>query len=236
MITLLYSCLLMQPTALAASPVDTARHTYRAYISIGMNIGHFYDFRLGKDIGKNPQLSPSLTAGIQLRPRFALEVGGLTTTTQSQYSYSYMDYSPDRTTYTVNFEDGTTFRRYYILPVLARYTVASSEDTKLDLLTGATIFHTREKAEITRYNSMREATEQRKTSEATTAARFMLGLGVQFRLTPRVQLATEARTNPRLIIGPHSGSEVLLPLNMDISVRYCFGATQSLPTARSAAR
>lgn len=232
MVTLLCSFLLVQPAP--ALPTDSSRHTHRAYVGIGANLGRYVDARYGGDIGKNPQLSPSLTAGIQLRPSFALEVGVLTTTAKRSSSSAYFDYSPDRTTYTVSYEDGSTFRRYYILPVLARFTIAEGEDTKLDFLTGATIFYAREQAEITRYNDMRVVTEHLTSSKSVTSGRFVFGVGLRLKLTPNLELAHELRANPRLIIGFHSGSQVMLPLNLDVGVRYHFGAIKSSVTAPSA--
>ncbi|RSK50052.1 hypothetical protein [Hymenobacter rigui] len=210
---------------------DSSRLAHRAYVGIGGNLGRYIDFRAKEYAGKNPQLSPSIVAGIQVWPGIALDGGGLTFAVRRDYSRSYINYSADHTTYTLSYEEGAIFRRYYILPVLVRFTIAESPDTKLDLLTGASIFHTREKTQTTLLNSAHVSTGYTTTSGSATTARFVVGVGLRFALTRSLEMATEVRSTPGSILAPLLGSPVLLPLNMDLSMRYQF-PTATTPAPR----
>nr|WP_190242540.1 outer membrane beta-barrel protein [Hymenobacter sp. CCM 8763] len=216
--------------ARAQSP-GNSQVTSRVYVGLGVNAGRYYDKRTGDFLSPELVYSPSVVAGIQLLPSLALQLSATTYDYRRQYTASIENYAQNPNNPVVGYINGTTKRRYYILPLLARYTFESnSQRVRFDALAGASIYHSREQNTTTLTDTQNRITDQYGYSRTGTYANPVLGAGLRYVIAPRVEAASEVRAN--LFYFGYSGA---INLNLEVSLRYCFGtlAAQNPPTTSS---
>ncbi|GGG50989.1 outer membrane beta-barrel protein [Hymenobacter glacieicola] len=215
--------------SLLALPLATRAQTpgsslpLKAYVGVGVNGGRYYDKRYGEVLNNGLLYSPTVVAGLHLTPTLTLQLGANMYNHRMSYTAQGVDYSAGNPNNPViSYTSGTTRRRYYIVPLLVRYTFAgSAQRMKLDGLLGITIYHTREHSTTTHLDSQFQVTNQYAYSRNATYANLLVGIGARYALLPKLELASEVRINPF-----YFGYSVGAYPNVDLSIRYCFGTLQ----------
>ncbi|SDX33552.1 outer membrane beta-barrel protein [Hymenobacter psychrophilus] len=233
MFKLLCCSLLALPLAASAQTSGTASFTPKVYVGLGVNAGRYYDKRVGYPLSSDLIYSPSIIAGIRLLPSLALQLSATTYDYRRQYTAPINNYAQDPNNPIVGYVSGTTKRRYYVLPLLARYTFKNnSQRARFDALAGASIYHSREQSTTTLSDTQNRITDRYDYSRTGTYASLLLGAGLRYAIAPRLEAASELRAN--VFYFGYSGA---IDPNLEISLRYCFGklatqnasATSSLP-------
>lgn len=225
---ILYCSLLALPFSTQAQTPTSSSPTYRAYVGIGINAGQYYDNTFGEYIQNGLLFSPSLVAGVQVLPNLALQLSATTYAKKSDYVSQSVDYRGGQANPPIiSYVSGTTARRYFVLPVLARFTFEGTQRVKVDVLLGASVYRTRERSTTTLLDSMQVVTNRYGYTRAFTNANMVLGVGVRYALTSHVEVASELRAN--VYYFGYSGA---LPPNLEVGIRYGLGAIKprSAPT------
>jgi hypothetical protein len=159
--------------------------------------------------GKYPRVfGPSVTAGLALNPRLAVQLGAsYHGKTESVPSYSSGPIQGD-----------DTYRSYYVvMPALLRYTFTSpTSPWHFDGLAGATLVHVAANYTITTNGSQREFTS------SDTRANLTLGPALRYTFLPNVEFTANALMSAILgnSYGPFNDR---LFLNVLVGAQYSFG-------------
>lgn len=144
---------------------------------------------------------PQLTAGWQLAPRLALQLG--VRYAQQRSTYTFVQSSPTSSGSAGLFPGFESFRfRSVAAPVLLRYTLTQNPAQRLqvDALGGVTLVR-----RWTQYHTLRRVSApdsaqadfalDTQSAFATTDVHTTLGLGVRYRVAPRLEIAAEVLAN-----------------------------------------
>lgn len=191
----------------------------RFYVGVGANFLTDMPFTSGE--GPN-LLGPSLTAGMQLTPRLALQISGAYQWKHKSYTYPFYPYGSGAVASDVTVD----FRYKYVsVPVLLRYTFTEpAERLQFDGLAGLTLLHSRYKSDVsspllgTGYPSYPSD-----FSSSSTNITLSLGPAVRYRVAPNVELTANGLANVVLTEDYYRFSDRLF-LNLLVGVHYTFGA------------
>ncbi len=171
-----------------------------------------------KDQGTVPRLiGPSLTAGMQFTPRLAGQIGLSYHWKTDVYSYQVVD----QTGYSIRT---TTYRsKYFIVPVLLRYTVtAPAERFHFDVLGGATIVHARGSSLVDYYSSTGTNMTPTETSSSDTRFNVTLGPAVRAAVSSRLEITAAGLVSAIVGDSYYRFSDRLF-LNTSLGINYTFG-------------
>lgn len=144
---------------------------------------------------------PQLTAGWQLAPRLALQLG--VRYAQQRSTYTFVQSSPSSSGSANSFLGFENFRFHSLAaPVLLRYTLTrnSAQRLQIDALGGVTLVR-----RWTQYHNLRRVSApdsaqadfalDTQSALAGTDVHATLGLGVRYRVAPRLEIAAEVLAN-----------------------------------------
>jgi hypothetical protein len=196
------------PLVSAAQTTDTPT---RYYVGVGGSLLNSF----GR--GSSRILGPSLTAGLQVNPKLAVQVG--TTVTWRNYSsgYSYTDYQLQETVYTN--ESHSTF---ITIPALLRYTLTpAAKRLQVDALVGLSLLINSGRSTST--TTFPDQTHYESSGRySALRGSLVLGPALRYSITPRVALTAEVPVN--LGVGSSYGSfSNRLFYNLQVGARYNFG-------------
>jgi hypothetical protein len=202
-----------------------AQTTPRFYVGAGANLLTNVPFTGGN----GPQLSasatprlygPSLTAGLQLNSRLALQTGVSYFWKNSSYYSSFYQNSPDPSQPFLVIQQGDFQAKYFTIPVLLRYTFApAAERFHVDALAGVTL------ALNSYHNSYSDNSYPYyfDYDGSTTKASVTLGPAVRYTLVPNVELTANALVSATLGVPSYYHFSDRLFLNVLVGAQYSFG-------------
>ena len=210
--------LLLAAGLLALSRLGAAQTTAeppRFYVGVGASLLTAWPFHKSSDY--HP-VGPALTAGLQLSPRLALQVGASVGWESYQFGAAYepANVSPGSSFYS---SDGK--ETIYTVPVLLRYTfTAGAGPLHFDALGGGTLLHARGHQRVI------VVTGGQKTYDHTdnytdTAFRLTLGPAVRYALSPALELSATPLVNVALNSGYNFSNR--FSSNFLLGVNYKFG-------------
>lgn len=168
------------------------------------------------------RIIPTLTAGLQLTPRLALQLGvGYVWSKNSYYNGSFFDSQSNQFHNDVTF---TSYQRLLTAPLSVRYTVTPlAKRWQLDAIGGATALYY-----FGRYDeSFTTPTQPRQIATRDSYDHFegmlSVGLGLRYALTPGVELVGDALINTAWN-NPYNGYIRSYPGSFSLGARYRFGA------------
>ncbi|TPG59489.1 outer membrane beta-barrel protein [Hymenobacter nivis] len=163
--------------------------------------------------------SPTLTAGGQLSPRWALQLGIGLGWQHAGYTLSDPNGAPS------TIYSSTTQDRFLSVPVLARYTfTAPTARWRVDALGGLMLVHTASHTIYTVHYTNGREDEGTDTRYSDNTYSLSLGPAVRYALTPRVELTANALVNAALNRGYYDSFSDRLFLNALVGAHYTFGA------------
>ncbi|WP_345121408.1 outer membrane beta-barrel protein [Hymenobacter antarcticus] len=171
------------------------------------------------------RLPVQLTAGYQLRPRLAVQVGVAYSGSTMHYAFVGRTYGSGPTGYIDYRADLTS--RLLSTTVLARYTLTrkAAHHVQFDALGGFTLEHGRGFERGTRADSLGGTRNVTNFSNRSSRSVLLLtaGLGTRFRLSPRFELFYDFTLN-KALTGPASRpAPVSLTGSSALGLRYRFG-------------
>ena len=180
------------PLVSSAQTTDSLLH--RFYLGLGATQGS-YRF---PDYEMPGTFSPSLTAGIHLSPRLALQVSTANYKYQKEDSYNatYYPYTlPTQPSLMVaSTVTSDTHLQVVAFPVLLRFRAHQSRtgQIQLDILSGMTIANTKARNDYLEVSSATQAIYKRiRTEDASTRAYLPLGGALRCKLLPGLDIAAE---------------------------------------------
>ncbi|RZJ95337.1 MAG: porin family protein [Hymenobacter sp.] len=186
------------------SQAQTVPVSSRFYVGVGANMLSNVPF---KDQGAVPRIiGPSLTAGMQLTPRLAVQAG--LSYHQKNETYEYLFAGPGIAS--------TIKAKYFLVPVLARYTVTEpTARFHFDVLGGATLIHAT--SHISYTSSAYES------DNADTRFNLSVGPAVRAALSSHFELTASGLVSATVGDSYYEFSDRLF-LNTSIGVNYTFGS------------
>ncbi len=201
-----------------ASFAQTTATTPRFYVGAGVSL--LTDAPFVKS-GASTILGPSLTGGVRLSPRWAVQVGAALAWRNQEYSTTYSPPSgPSPILQTYDLHTATL-----TVPLLARYTFGPApKRLHVEALGGLTVL--RAATTYTYTATPPAATGQPPYQEMrrsnTVTGNISLGPGVRYTLTPHVELTAHALVNAVLGYSlAHFTDRAFL--NAQVSAHYTFG-------------
>jgi hypothetical protein len=163
-------------------------------------------------------IGPSLSAGVQFTPRWALQVGAALSWRKEADSRSYVP-SPGQLPTVVEYDSRITT---LTVPILARYTLTlPAERFHGDVVGGVTLLHT-----VSQFNSSSTAAGQAPYLAdehfSVNRASIALGLAARYSLLPQLELTADGLANVNVTNSFYSFSDRFF-LNLLVGVRYHFG-------------
>jgi hypothetical protein len=186
----------------------------RFYVGVGANL--LTDVPFNSTSVPN-LVGPSLTAGMQLAPRLAVQVSAAYHWQHDTYTYPY--YSSGTGT-PINTVSTDYHYKYITVPVLLRYTFTEpAASFHFDGLAGITVLHGAFK-----YTSSGSypGTFPENYSSSSTKANFTLGPAVRYTLSPQVELTANGLVSAVLGDTYYRFSDRLF-LNVLVGAHYTFG-------------
>jgi hypothetical protein len=190
--------------------VSQAQTNPHFYVGAGANLLTNVPFN---SAGAPRLVGPSLTAGVLLTSRLALQASASYHWKKDSYTSPSYNYGQ---TGTVGGDTYSNQYKYFMVPVLLRYTFTpSTEHFHFDGLAGVTVLHSTYHYESTAlypgdYNS------------SLTRASLSLGPAARYTLTPKVELTANALVSAALGDGYYQFSDRLF-LNVLVGAHYTFG-------------
>ena len=189
----------------------------RFYVGAGVSMLTAWPFHKSSDY--HP-VGPSLTAGLQLSPRLALQVGASVGWNRYQFNSSYGPASSSSGSFFYSSEGKSTS---YAVPVLLRYTLTSgASPLHFDVLGGGTLLHARGHQHDVIVNDG-QTTFDRAYNYTNTNANLTLGPAVRYALTPALELSATPLVNFVLNPGYSADFGDRLTSNFLLGVNYKFG-------------
>ncbi len=170
------------------------------------------------------QYIPTLTAGLQLTPRLALQLGVGYIWDKYSYGSSKGSYFDSQTNEFRNEVSWFTYKRLLTVPLLARYTITPlAKRWQVDILGGATglyyFGHFDQTFSTTTQSDQHITTD----SYDNFTGLLSLGLGLRYALNPHVELVGDALVNTSWN-NPYNGYIRSYPGSFSLGARYRFGA------------
>lgn len=192
-----------------------AQSAMRFYVGAGASLLTNVPFLSG---GAAPRLyGPALTAGLQLNPQLALQVGVAYFWRNDSRSQSYND--PNQVPPVVYQIDYHT--KYFTIPVLLRYTFApATERFHVDALAGVTLAHSSYRNKSSSNSLSSPYSDEYNGSD--TSANVTLGPAVRYTLNPNVELTANALVSSA-VGGTYYRFGDRLFLNVLVGAQYSFG-------------
>ncbi|TVT38586.1 porin family protein [Hymenobacter setariae] len=194
------------------SAAQTTPDSPRYYVGVGGSMLNSFGS------GSSRIFGPSLTAGLQLKPRLAVQVG--TTVTWRNYSSSFIttDAQQRQTVYT-----NTSHSNFITVPALLRYTLtpaAAAKRLQVDALVGISLLiNTSRSTSRTLYPDQTQYESSNRYSNLRSS--LVLGPALRYSLTPQVALTAEVPIN--LEVSSAYGLRNSLFYNLQVGARYNFG-------------
>lgn len=196
------------PLVSVAQTTDTPT---RYYVGVGGSMLNSFGANNSRIFG------PSLTAGLQLKPQLAVQIG--TTVTWSNYSTSFSATDNQQQLTVYNNKSHSSFTT---VPVLLRYTLTpATKRLQFDALMGLSllIFASRNTS-ITTYPNQTQYESSNRYSDLRSS--LVIGPALRYSLTPRVALTAEVPINLAIGSSYYAFSERFF-YNLQVGARYNFG-------------
>lgn len=159
--------------------------------------------------------------GVQLRPRWALQLGAAYAQAHSMTTYQYNTdtLQPDR------YDKRTTRLRTLVVPVLARYALTrqAAHRFQAEVLGGVSAVLAMRPSTVSQMNATGLEESRYTDSEHSLSACLTLGVGARYALWPRLEVTAEAVLN-RQVSSPTVSPYWANP-NLSAGLRYRFGPT-----------
>ncbi|MDO7848090.1 outer membrane beta-barrel protein [Hymenobacter sp. M29] len=225
---LLVAAPLLSPAQTAPSAPDPAP-TPRFYVGLGAYSSYYQ--RLGREyIGtsaENVRVPLQLTAGYQLRPRLAVQVGVAYSGISQNYASAYYVYYSPNNPASYAEASGTYTNRRASVSALARYTLTRNLAHRLqfDALGGLSLEHSSSRSKGIRSDSLQNTFTTAPYDYRSSFNNLVLsvGAGVRYRIAPRFELTYDLLLNG----GVWSDQSYLykgLSTSNALGLRYRFGA------------
>ena len=217
--------LLAAPLGSLAQPTETApAATPRFYVGLGAYHSNFQNVWNRRPGDTGFRVPVQLTAGYQVRPRLALELGVAYSGRTSHYAYEGYYYDATGNGFNNNYTLASTGRTT-TASALARYTLTRKPAHRLqvDVLGGFTLVHGSYYYRGSDTNDLSGTPETTPFSVRGANNDFLLtaGLGLRYRVAPRLELSFDLTTNRNLshpnTFNGYTGSAAL-------GLRYRFGS------------
>ena len=193
------------------SAAQTTPNSPRYYVGVGGSVLNSFGS------GSSRILGPSLTAGLQLSPQLAVQIGATVTWRNYSTGYSYTDYQLQQTVYT-----NESRSKFITVPVLLRYTLSPvAKRLQFDALVGLSfLVNTSRSTSTTLFPDQTQY--ESSTRYSNLRGSLVLGPALRYSLTPKVALTAEVPVN--LVIGNSYGSfSNRFFYNLQVGARYNFG-------------
>ena len=193
------------------SAAQTTPNSPRYYVGVGGSVLNSFGS------GSSRILGPSLTAGLQLSPQLAVQIGATVTWRNYSTGYSYTDYQLQQTVYT-----NESRSKFITVPALLRYTLSPvAKRLQFDALVGLSfLVNTSRSTSTTLFPDQTQY--ESSTRYSNLHGSLVLGPALRYSLTPRVALTAEVPVN--LVIGNSYGSfSNRFFYNLQVGARYNFG-------------
>lgn len=193
------------------SAAQTTPNSPRYYVGAGGSVLNSFGS------GSSRILGPSLTAGLQLSPQLAVQIGATVTWRNYSTGYSYTDYQLQQTVYT-----NESRSKFITVPVLLRYTLSPvAKRLQFDALVGLSfLVNTSRSTSTTLFPDQTQY--ESSTRYSNLRGSLVLGPVLRYSLTPKVALTAEVPVN--LVIGNSYGSfSNRFFYNLQVGARYNFG-------------
>jgi hypothetical protein len=193
------------------SAAQTTPNSPRYYVGVGGSVLNSFGS------GSSRILGPSLTAGLQLSPQLAVQIGATVTWRNYSTGYSYTDYQLQQTVYT-----NESRSKFITVPALLRYTLSPvAKRLQFDALVGLSfLVNTSRSTSTTLFPDQTQY--ESSTRHSNLRGSLVLGPALRYSLTPRVALTAEVPVN--LVIGNSYGSfSNRFFYNLQVGARYNFG-------------
>ena len=169
--------------------------------------------------GTPRRVGPSLTAGLQFTPHLALQAGVSYQWNNEAYSEAYTVSAPGGPT-TIITNTNEYHNKYFIVPVLLRYTFApSAERFHVDALGGVTLLYS---ALRRTYDSTPATAPLAEYKSSTYRASLTLGPAVRYAVAPQVELTASSLVSAALGDFYYRFGDRLF-LNTSLGINYTFG-------------
>jgi hypothetical protein len=193
------------------SAAQSTPDSHRYYVGVGGSLLNSF----GR--GSSRVLGPSLTAGLQLNPKLAVQIGTTVTWHNYSFGYSSIDNQLQQTVYT-----NKSHSTFITIPALLRYTLTPvAKRLQFDALVGFSLLINSERGTST--TTFPDQTQYESSSRySALRGSLVLGPALRYSLTPRVALTAEVPVN--LVLGNSSNSlRNSLFYNLQVGARYNFG-------------
>jgi hypothetical protein len=193
------------------SAAQTTPNSPRYYVGVGGSVLNSFGS------GSSRILGPSLTAGLQLSPQLAVQIGATVTWRNYSTGYSYTDYQLQQTVYT-----NESRSKFITVPALLRYTLSPvTKRLQFDALVGLSfLVNTSRSTSTTLFPDQTQY--ESSTRYSNLRGSLVLGPALRYSLTPKVALTAEVPVN--LVIGNSYGSfSNRFFYNLQVGARYNFG-------------
>ena len=193
------------------SAAQTTPNSPRYYVGVGGSVLNSFGS------GSSRILGPSLTAGLQLSPQLAVQIGATVTWRNYSTGYSYTDYQLQQTVYT-----NESRSKFITVPALLRYTLSPvAKRLQFDALVGLSfLVNTSRSTSTTLFPDQTQY--ESSTRHSNLRGSLVLGPALRYSLTPKVALTAEVPVN--LVIGNSYGSfSNRFFYNLQVGARYNFG-------------
>jgi hypothetical protein len=195
----------------------------RFYVGLGAYHSNFQNLGSWRQGDTGFRVPVQLSVGYQLRPRLALELGVAYSGRTTRYAYEGYYYDFTGPSY-YNQYTNTTTERVTTLSALARYTLTRQPAHRLqfDVLGGFTLVHGNYYSRGSETNELSGTLQTEPFAYHGSSNDLLLtaGLGLRYRLTPRLDLNFDLTTNRNLshpnTYNGYTGSAAL-------GLRYHFG-------------
>ncbi len=169
--------------------------------------------------GDSRLVGPSLTAGFQFTPHVALQVGVSYQWKKDTFSETYLVTAPGGPTTTITNTD-EYYSKYFMMPVLLRYTFApSAERFHVDALGGVTLLYSTLRRT---YDSTPATAPLAEYKNSTYRASLTLGPAVRYTVAPQLELTASSLVSATLGDSYYHFSDRLF-LNTSLGINYTFG-------------
>lgn len=205
------------------TPAAPLPGTARYYVGLGLYSSYYQ--QLGGQANRSVRLPVQLTAGYQLRPRLAVQVGMAYSGTTARYAFTGRTYGSGPAGY-IDYNSTLTFR-VLSASVLARYTLTRNpaHRVQFDALGGFTLEYGSGFNRGTQADSLGGTRNVNSYSYRTSRNALLLtaGLGTRYRLSQRFELFYDLTLNKALTGPDPHPAPVGLTGSSALGLRYRFG-------------
>ncbi|MBD2720568.1 outer membrane beta-barrel protein [Hymenobacter armeniacus] len=219
--------LLAAPLLSRAQSAEPAPAAPRFYVGLAAYHSNYQNLLSSRNGDTGFRVPVQLTAGYQLRPRLALELGAAYSGSTQSFTYDAQYFvnagGPGPTYYTYAYSNTTTLRTTSV-SALARYTLTRKPEHRfqVDALGGLTLIHRSYYSRGTGGDDSSGTFQTAPYSYRGALDDLLLtaGLGLRYRLTPHVGLKFDFATNHDLM---HWGTYYQFTGSAALGVQYRFG-------------